>query len=206
MRSIWNHLPHHIADLCQLVHQVDSVMKPSCCVDYHDIRILCHSRLDRIKSHGGRIRTHLLLHKVNTGTLRPYRKLIHRCSTECISRTENHLLALSLQAACQLAYGRGLAYTVHSHHHDDIRLLREVKRNNCILRGLPLLHIQKGRDLITQHIHKFIKRDILILAYPFLQTLDYLKRRIYSHISRKKRLLNGIQHVLIHLCPSDNRP
>ena len=69
MRCIENDLPHHIADLGKLVHEVNPVMKTTCRVDYHHICILGHSRLDRIKCNRSRIRTHGLLHDVDTGTL-----------------------------------------------------------------------------------------------------------------------------------------
>ena len=141
-------------------------------VDDNDIRILCNCRLHGVKGYRCWIRTHILLHKVHTCALRPDGKLIYGCCTECICSTEDNLLSLCLEAACEFSDGSGLAHTVHTDNHDDIRLLGEVERHDFIIRSLPILHVEKLGYLVTQDIHKLIHIHIFVAADPLLETLD----------------------------------
>ena len=128
MRGIRNHLPDDIADLGELIHQVDSVVKPARSVNDDHIRIFRNGGLDRVIGHGSGIRAHLLTDNADSGPVSPYLQLLDSSCPECIGCTENHILSLRLEPCGELAYGRGLADAVDSHNKDDIRLFREIER------------------------------------------------------------------------------
>ena len=206
MRCIRYNLSHYVSDLGELVHKVDPVMETTCCVDNHDVSILCNSRLHCIECNRSRIRAHCLFDDIYPCTLCPDGKLINGSCTECICCTKHHLLALSLKTACELSDSRSLTYSVHSYYHDHVWLLTEIKRHDSIIRCLTVLYIKKLSYLIPEDIYKLVHRDILVSAHSLLKILDNLHCGVNTHISGQQSLLNCIKQIIIHLSLADNRP
>ena len=131
-------------------------MKPARSVNDDHIRIFRHGGLDRVIGHGSGIRAHLLTDNADSGPVSPYLELLDGSSPECIGCTENHILSLRLEPCGELAYGRGLADTVDSHHEDDIRLFREIERKCSLPDILSPVHIEKFCNFIPEHVHKLV--------------------------------------------------
>ena len=121
MWSIRNYFLHNSLDFRKFIHQIDFIMKPSSCIYNYDISPLSYCRLQCIKCHRSRITSHSLFYYRNPYSFTPNYQLIYRCRTKCICRSQYYFFTLRFELMSQLPYCSGLTYTIHSHHHNDIR-------------------------------------------------------------------------------------
>ena len=84
---------HHTLDLGQLVHQVDLGVQSTSGIDDDQIRFRIYALLHGIEGHSRRIGIHSMGYHGYAHSVAPEYELIHCCSTEGISCTENDRFA-----------------------------------------------------------------------------------------------------------------
>ena len=182
---------HYPGYLFQLLHKVLLVVETSCGIADNYIGISCLGSCQCIEYYRRRVRTLLVLDKLNACTVCPYLQLIYSCGTESICSRHDNVLALIFQLICQLAYGCGLAYAVNADN--------KYNRRNC---G----HIQ--RLFLAQHLCDNVFQYILylcgvgdtLLLNVVTHLVAYLHRGIYTYIGKDKCFFQFFKQILVYLC------
>ena len=147
MRSIGDHLGHHVANLGQLVHQTHLVVQTAGRVDQHHIGSVGHGRLQRIEGYRGGVTTHLLADHRRPGPLGPDGQLIDGCGAERVGGSDIDLAAGPCELGGQLTDRRRLSGSIYTHHHQHVGHSGFHLDSEVLLRAGGLLH-QKG-DLLA---------------------------------------------------------
>ena len=105
-------------------------------------------------------------------------------------------LALRGKHGREFSDGGGLPHAVHAHDEHDIGFLRKVKGLDG---GIVPIDIEELADLVADEVHEFVHGHVLVLLHPVLQVLDDLEGRVNAHVGRQQRLLQRVQHVVVHL-------
>src|SRR5271167_27530 len=78
--------------------------------------------LQCIEEHRRGVAPWLVLDHLSSTAVTPDLQLLDRSSTKCVSRCQQHSLALSAQGVCQLANGGCLACAIHADYENHFRL------------------------------------------------------------------------------------
>ena len=97
-------------------------------VDYQHVCAALLGGCCGIENNSGGIGALLVAYDIHTDAIRPYAELIYRCGTEGVSRRENDLFALALEACGYLGYTRGLTYAVYPDNEHHSRLCIKTER------------------------------------------------------------------------------
>ena len=196
VRAVRNDLADDVADLGQLVHQVNPVVQTAGRIDQYDISALRHGTANGVIRHGSGIGAHRLADDIHPCPVCPDLELVHRSGPEGVRGTDDNLLALGAEGGSQLADGRGLAHAVDADHQYHIGLLREVEGFN---RSFIVIDIKQLADFVAQQLNQFVHGHVLILLNAVFQVVDKFEGCIDAHIGRNQRLLNGIEDVFADL-------
>ena len=113
-------------------------------VDDEDIGSPCLRSAHGIEQDGGGVAALLGFDHLDPRALTPDLQLFDGRRAEGIGRAKQNRLALATEVAGQFPRGRGLAGTVHPHHHDDERRRCEAGFEEILF--LP--RIQDGLDFL----------------------------------------------------------
>ncbi len=157
--------------------------------------------LHRVESHRCRIAAHLLLYDRHSGAFAPYLKLLDGGCTECVCRTEHHLVSGTHILTCELSYGGGLAHSVDTHHHNHVRLtgLWHLEISEFLILGTTYVLGKKVCNLFAKKIVKLFRTEILVAGHTGFKTLYDLKRSVHAYIACYECLLQVVKNLVIYL-------
>ena len=197
VRSLGQHLLHHILDFFQLVHQTHLVVQAAGRVNQHHIGTVGLRALQGVKCHRCRVAAHLLLDDGHAHTLTPDAQLLDCSGTECVGSAKIHLLAGVLELPGQLANGRGLADAIHPHHQDDVGLM--VAWQFPIFVILRVVLGQQRRNLFAKNGIQLRCTHVLVSAYTLFNALNDFQSGVNTDITRYQHFLQIVEHVVVNL-------
>ena len=164
-------------------------------VDDDHVGILGHGRLHRVESHGSGVSALTLLHNRNSYPISPDLELTDGGGTEGVRSTQHDLLASVLEVVGQLADGGCLAHAVHTHNHDDIRLLvgRDVE-GGAVAR---LVLLEQAHDLLFQYGIELAGAHVFVAGHARLYALDNLQGGLDAHVGGDEDLLKVVEHLVV---------
>ena len=184
---------HDVADLRQLVHQVDLVVQAARRVDQHDVGAVGLGRGERVEGHRCGVGAHLLADHRRSGAVGPHLELVDGRGAERVGRADPHL-APGLRELCgEFADGRGLAGAVDPHDHHDVGLARPGVQSEVALRGVGLL--QQGGHLLAQDALQLRGVHVLVAGHALLDAADDLHGRLDADVRGDEHLLQVVEHV-----------
>ena len=140
--------------------------------------------------------THFLLDNRHSYPFTPDYQLFHRSGTEGIGSSQIHRFSGFLELISQFTDGSGLSHSVHSYHHDHIRLLAfgytEVFGVHRIVFG------EQGRNFLTQDIVQFLSIDILVAGHSVLNSLDDIQRGLHSYVRSDQHFFQVVQYFIVY--------
>ena len=152
-------------------------------------------RRERIKQHRAGVRALDRADDLAVGTVRPDLELIRRRRAERIRRTQQHALALALQAVGDLADGRGLAHAVHADDQHDARLRREVERG--------IAHVQLFDEDLAQRLLDVVAALDALLVYDVAQLFHRVVRDRRAEVGQDQAVLQLVVEIVVNGLPHD---
>ena len=101
-----------------------------------------------------------------------------------------------LKLISQFAYSRGFSYTIHSHYHNHVWLLRN--RSFKVVHIIRVVLCEQSSDFIAQNHIQLLRIHIFLVCGTLLDTFYNLQRSFYAHIRSNQHLFQIIQHLIIH--------
>ena len=184
---------HYSADLTQLVHQINLVVKPACGVHQYYASTVADSLLYCRIGNRCRVGVHALLHEGGSRAVGPNSELVYCRGTECVCCTQYHRMAFASEFLGKLAYGSGFAYAVdpdHQNHHG--LACGNIHRLNCCPLGKLI------SQFISNELFKTLFVDVLVLSHPCLDRFYQSDGCFYSHVGRNQRFFEGIEGRGVH--------